>query len=519
MPESTLQVFKELQAGITLSDGKYTIKSKISEGGFGITYKAVQNGLNRMVCIKEYFPAGKCVRNTYSKTLHLQGFSEEQFEKYRQAFVKEARTLAKLRHPNIVEVIDVFDENNTSYMVMSFIEGQSLYSIVKRHGKLPYPEAVNYIAQLTDAVAYIHKKGILHRDIKPDNVMITPDFKAILIDFGSAREFVHDQTQMHTSVVTHGYAPTEQYTANSRKGSYTDIYSIGGTFYFALTGKTPLEAAARLTERMPEPKELSPKIPDEANRTILKAMQLKAENRHQTMQEFMDDLRNVKPSILIDETIGGYKIVVKKTAKMWILGVIFVALLLSAGGGYLFYQHYTQSMEEKEEQNTMLNGVVENLKVWIYNETIYLRPTEGILDTTVYYKVLNDSQLKKTRILPSNQSLIYTYSGQMQNGFPNGEGRAIYDKIKSEIYDANKPVYKGEFYKGLRHGFGMFIYFDGTTYEGNYEDDMKKHGKETYYDGSYYDGEWKNDLANGHGEFVDFSGKKTIGTFKNGDIE
>lgn len=517
MSENILQGFKELISGTTLYNGKYTIEKKIGEGGFGITYKATQSSLGRTVCIKEYFPAGKCVRNTYSKTLLLQGFTTEQFERYRQAFIKEAKTLANLRHPNIVEVIDIFDENNTSYMVMPFIEGQSLHNVVKRRGKLPYPEAVNYIAQISDAAAYIHKRNILHRDIKPDNIIITPDFKAILIDFGSAREFVHDQTQAHTSVVSHGYAPTEQYTANSRKGSYTDIYAIGATFYFTLTGKTPLEAAARLTERMPEPKEFSPKIPHEANRTILKAMQLKAENRHQNVQDFMDDLRNIKPSILIDETIGGKKR--KKTPVILISGIIIVALLLLSGGGYLLYQHNNtiHKQEIKEAKHDLTNGTVTNLKVLIYDEAIYLYPTEGILAHTAFYKVLNNAQLELSRSQPVNQSPIYayTYSGQMKDGYPN-DGNAIYDKIKSEIYNDMKPKYEGKFYKGIRHGFGKFFSPDGTIYEGEYENDMKKHGKETYKDESFYEGEWKNDKQHGEGYFKAASGEESRGFFDEG---
>lgn len=170
----------ELQAGTALNNGKYIVEEKIGEGGFGITYKAVQNGLGRIVCIKEYFLAGKCVRDTRMMTVRLQGMSEDLYEKYRQAFVREARTLAALHHPNIVEVIDVFDENGTSYMVMPFIEGRSLQSIVEKNGRLSYPEAVNYIAQVTTAVGYIHERHILHRDIKPDNIMITSDYKAKL---------------------------------------------------------------------------------------------------------------------------------------------------------------------------------------------------------------------------------------------------------------------------------------------------------------------------------------------------
>ncbi len=331
--ENNNPTYKELQPGTVLCGGKYTLEKKIGEGGFGITYKALQSGLNRTVCIKEYFPAGKCVRETHARTVYVQGASENLFEKYRRSFVKEAKMLATLHHPNIVEVIDVFDENNTSYMVMDFIEGKSLQSVVDSRGRLPYPDVVNYIAQVTNAVGYIHERHILHRDIKPDNIMITADYKAILIDFGSAREFEQDKTQVHTSMLTHGYAPTEQYTANSRKGSYTDIYAIGATMYFVLTGQVPLEAAARLTEPMAAPKELVPDIPEEANRTILKAMQLKAENRHQTVQEFMDDLRNVRPSVLVDETIGGTTSYKKLWQMLAVAGCIIVVLI-----GYLIFR-------------------------------------------------------------------------------------------------------------------------------------------------------------------------------------
>ena len=339
----------ELQSGTNLCDGKYTIEAKIGEGGFGITYKAIQNGLNRVVCIKEYFPAGKCTRATKKNTVFVQGTSEQVFEKYRQAFVREAKMLATLHHPNIVEVLDVFDENNTSYMVMSFVKGKSLQQIVETRGKLPYPETVNYIAQITNAVGYIHDHHILHRDIKPDNIMITADFKAILIDFGSAREFEQDKTQVHTSMLTHGYAPTEQYTANSRKGSYTDIYAIGATFYFVLTGQVPMESAARLTEQMPSPKDLVPEIPEEANRTILKAMQLKAENRHQTVHEFMDDIRNVKPSVLVDETIGGSPQQPTSKRTWYIISALgcFVALLI---GYFLWGRNGSEPVEENKPQ-------------------------------------------------------------------------------------------------------------------------------------------------------------------------
>lgn len=390
----------ELQPGTNLCDGKYTIEAKIGEGGFGITYKAIQNGLNRVVCIKEYFPAGKCTRATKKNTVFVQGTSEQVFEKYRQAFVREAKMLATLHHPNIVEVLDVFDENNTSYMVMSFVKGKSLQQIVETRGKLPYPETVNYIAQITNAIGYIHDHHILHRDIKPDNIMITADFKAILIDFGSAREFEQDKTQVHTSMLTHGYAPTEQYTANSRKGSYTDIYAIGATFYFVLTGKVPMESAARLTEQMPSPKDLVPEIPEEANRTILKAMQLKAENRHQTVHEFMDDIRNVKPSVLVDETIGGSPQQPTSKRTWYIISALgcFVALLI---GYFLWGRNGSELVEENKPQEIKTYSFI----------SIYDYPMVKVNGGTF---IMGSNQTDEDDCLPHTVTLSDFYIGQFE---------------------------------------------------------------------------------------------------------
>lgn len=390
----------ELQSGTNLCDGKYTIEAKIGEGGFGITYKAIQNGLNRVVCIKEYFPAGKCTRATKKNTVFVQGTSEQVFEKYRQAFVREAKMLATLHHPNIVEVLDVFDENNTSYMVMTFVKGKSLQQIVETRGKLPYPETVNYIAQITNAVGYIHDHHILHRDIKPDNIMITADFKAILIDFGSAREFEQDKTQVHTSMLTHGYAPTEQYTANSRKGSYTDIYAIGATFYFVLTGQVPMESAARLTEQMPSPKDLVPEIPEEANRTILKAMQLKAENRHQTVHEFMDDIRNVKPSVLVDETIGGSLQQPTSKRTWYIISAIgcFVVLLI---GYFLWGRNGSELVEENKPQEIKTYSLI----------SIYDYPMVKVDGGTF---IMGSNQTDEDDCLPHTVTLSDFYIGQFE---------------------------------------------------------------------------------------------------------
>lgn len=299
--ENEQAYFRELQPGMTLQDGKYIIERVLGAGGFGITYYARHTSLDQHYAIKEFFIDGRCVRNTMRHTVNLQGIGPELFEKYRKKFTEEAQTLAKLDHPNIVRVIDVFEENDTSYIVMPFIEGKTLESLVEKNGPLDYGLTVNYIGQIASAVGYIHKRNILHRDIKPDNIMITADNHAILIDFGSAREFIQDKTQHQTSILTKGYAPIEQYSSNSRKGAYTDIYSLGAVLYYVLTGTKPMDATERLSETMPEPKEINPQIGEDVNRTIMKAMQLKHENRHQTIDEFMNDLLGKSPSVVVRE--------------------------------------------------------------------------------------------------------------------------------------------------------------------------------------------------------------------------
>lgn len=287
----------ELSAGTQLLEGKYTIEGVIGSGGFGITYFARHNVLGNQYAVKEFFIHSFCTRYPQRKTVSFQGVDNATYDKYRQKFIEEAQTLASLTHPNIVRVEEVFQENNTAYIVMPRLQGPTLQEMVDKRGWLQYEEAVNYIAQLSEAVGYIHKKNILHRDIKPDNVVIQPNNIAILIDFGSAKEFIHNQTQAGSIIVTDGYAPPEQYLQRGRKGPFSDIYSLGATFYFALTGEKPMHAAGRTVEEMPIPKKYNLSIPEEANRVIMKAMRIKHDTRYSCIEDFMNDLLNKMPML------------------------------------------------------------------------------------------------------------------------------------------------------------------------------------------------------------------------------
>lgn len=279
-----------LPIGAEISAGKYVIDRVIGVGGFGITYAAHHGVLGTKYAIKELFVSGRSIREDNHYTVFLQNLEEERYQKIRKRFFDEAKTLTKLNNPHVVKVIDVFEENNTSYIVMDYVEGETLLSKIQRNGPIAFQEAVNYIAQLSEAVEYIHKKHILHRDIKPDNVMITPEEQVVLIDFGSARSFVNDEVQNHTTILTQGYAPIEQYSSTTKKGNYTDIYALGAVFYFILTGEKPIEATSRVYEDFKSPRDINPAVPEDVNRTIMKAMEIKPEDRYQDVESFKKDL-------------------------------------------------------------------------------------------------------------------------------------------------------------------------------------------------------------------------------------
>jgi serine/threonine protein kinase len=297
--------FKELKAGDVLQGGTYCIERTIGADGFGITYMARNTRLNLVYNVKEFFVNDRCIRSADGKTVSLSGMDAAIYEESRKKFIEEAQSLTSLNHPNVVKVIDVFAENNTAYMVTSCVEGETLQQIVEQRGKPGYDTALNCIAQLSEAVNYIHEKNVLHCDINPDNIVVTPDNRVTLVNFGATREFVNNRAKLRTSILAQGYAPLEQFTGSGCRETLSDIYSLGAVSYFALTGQKPMDAATRTLEQMPEPKTLVPSIPDAANRAILKAMQLKPENRYRTAQEFTTDLLN--PENKLQSSLGYVK--------------------------------------------------------------------------------------------------------------------------------------------------------------------------------------------------------------------
>ena len=249
--------YMQLKIGTTLQGGRYRILQTLGQGGFGLTYLAEQVLARRKVCIKEFFPKEYYNRDKDSCNISLGSENNAEFMgRFKSKFIKEAQTIATLDHPHIVHIFDVFEENNTSYYVMEYVEGVSLSEMVKSRGALSEAEAVKYIKEVASALRYIHDRKINHLDVKPGNIMVqVQSDNAILIDFGLSKHYddAGDQTSSTPVGISHGYAPIEQYKAGgvSTFSPATDIYSLGATLYYLVTGKVPPHATDIGEEGLP----------------------------------------------------------------------------------------------------------------------------------------------------------------------------------------------------------------------------------------------------------------------------
>jgi len=236
--------------------GHFRIVRLIGRGGFGITYEAWDNSLNRPVAIKEYFPYGRATRMHDGPGVEFGRDHAAFFSKGLSRFLEEARTLAQFRDPRIVHVHGYQEAHNTAYMIMDFEHGSSLRDVVLQRGVLPAAEARSVLLDLLQGLRVIHARRYLHRDIKPANLMRRPDGQVVLLDFGSARLAQVEAGEGHTVMVSPGYAPIEQYDEKGGQGPATDLYATGASMLFCFTGDAPpdgLKRALALREGLKDP--------------------------------------------------------------------------------------------------------------------------------------------------------------------------------------------------------------------------------------------------------------------------
>jgi serine/threonine protein kinase len=244
-PQQTRYNPDELRAGAELLGGKYRILESIGRGGFGITYRAYQASTRAYVAIKELFPDGMVERDADTGEVKAKPGETRALRGLMTRFETEADTIRSIRHPAAVMVLESWEENGTAYMAMEMLEGETLESFTGRRGKLSEGLARKWIVPLLECLFDLHERDLLHRDIKPNNIMIVGG-EPVLIDFGSVAEFApRDSVRVTHRVVTPAYAPLEQYASEAKLGPYTDLYSLGATFYEAITGVPPPSALER----------------------------------------------------------------------------------------------------------------------------------------------------------------------------------------------------------------------------------------------------------------------------------
>ena len=271
--------------------GQYIVGRVLGQGGFGITYIAQDHQSGERVAIKEYLPDAYASRKTGTCTVAPYPGEKQQFFDFgRKQFLREAKMLGSLRKiENIVDVYKYFAENGTAYMVTGYINGPGLNKYIKRYGELSAREADELLLPIAKALAAVHKKGLVHRDIAPDNILVENhhgDAGARLIDFGAARYTTNEKSRTLDVVLKSGFSPVEQYSANGKQGPYTDVYAFCATYYYAITGIVPPASIDRLTgERIDLPSALGANISPAEEAVLMKGLSVPAKDRYQTMDE------------------------------------------------------------------------------------------------------------------------------------------------------------------------------------------------------------------------------------------
>lgn len=274
---------------------EFKLEKVLGQGGFGITYLALDTNLMQHVAIKEYYPREFANRDS-TYTIHAVGNTEDKdtFAWGLKRFLEEARVLAQLNHPNIISIKRFFEAHGTAYLVMEYCDGKPLDEIIRDHGPLDESELNGILLPLLDGLEHVHDKAFLHRDIKPANIFIRRNGSPVLLDFGAAKHEMTTHSKSVTSLATAGYAPFEQYSTRGKQGAWSDIYGLAATIYRAISGIKPQDAPDRMLEDTLEPASelLKGKFSASFLIALDKALAIRPESRPQSVAEFRELIKN-----------------------------------------------------------------------------------------------------------------------------------------------------------------------------------------------------------------------------------
>jgi serine/threonine protein kinase len=310
----------------TILEGKYVIGRALGQGGFGITYLGCDLELNKKLAIKEYFPVQISTRAQDHLTVSPISIKNQHDMEYGLGkFADEAKALSHFKdHPGVVSMLDFLYANDTAYIVMAYVDGRDLKEYLNQHGgKISFEAALKILYLVMAALEDVHRAGIVHRDISPDNIYVEKNGAVKILDFGATRYAMGEQSRSLSIVLKPGYAPEEQYRGKGRQGAWTDIYALGATFYRSITGRVPPDALDRLIEdELVPPSSLGIAIPANSEAALMKALALKAEDRFQTVAGFRQAMmpQRVTPQALnpqeVPQVAGPLAVPAKPAAKI-----------------------------------------------------------------------------------------------------------------------------------------------------------------------------------------------------------
>ena len=495
-----------LPVGSTLMQGKYRIVAVLGQGGFGITYKGEHTMLGTTVAIKEFFMKGACERDENSTHVTTSQSNSELASRFRTKFLKEAKTLAALKHPNIIRVFDVFEDNGTAYYVMDYIEGNNLSDIVEGKGRLSEPLALKYIRQVANALNYLHQKKLLHLDVKPANILLDKNTgNAILIDFGVSKQYDQDGQQTSTTppAISKGYSPVEQYAQGSNVKTFspaTDIYSLAATLYKLVTGNTPPESNLLLNEDEQLPPYPS-NVSEVTRNAIAECLQTR-KKRPQSISEFLQlldsepisniDTPEEEDTILKSQYKKSQEVLTTpiKTKKdnlntIFIIGAVIAFVVII---GLLFNKCGGSSSNDSSDEDL---------------DSVVYEPVDTAAvawdDSTASYEDIytDDTDNDVSYVSPKNQS-----NDEITKGSENYEGGS---------------KFVGTFKNGVRLK-GTFTWADGDRFEGDFKDGKMSNGVYYYKTGNKFSGSFDSNEERENGTFYWPDGDRFEGDFKNGKI-
>ena len=342
----------------TLLHDRYIIGKVLGFGGFGVTYIGWDGRLEQKVAIKEYLPSEFSTRMPGETTVTVfNGDKKEQFDDGLEKFVDEAKRLAKFKNESgIVKIFDSFSENETAYIIMEYLDGETLTERLAREQTIPEDEAVEMLWSVMQSLQVVHNEGILHRDIAPDNIFLTTDGEVKLIDFGASRYATTSHSRSLTVIIKPGYSPEEQYRSRGDQGPHTDVYALAATLYKMITGKTPPDAMERRAsieskrkEILISPHKIVKNISLNRENAILNAMNVRIEDRTPDVQSFMEELNADPP---VKRRYGKIKKIDLYTWPLWlkilipsVLAVLLIFGVLLATGVISFGSLFSGNVE------------------------------------------------------------------------------------------------------------------------------------------------------------------------------